>query len=72
MLGELVMAMRGYAIGMLDKRFSGDKFDVDTKTEGSGYVTDAITLILSTFTSYGSLTNTALGLFAPVIAGDYV
>lgn len=71
-IGDLIFAMRGYALGMADRRFSGDKFDINTKEEGSGSITDTLLLILSGFTSYGSISNTLLGLFAPVVAEDYV
>ena len=60
--GNMALAMRGYALGMFERRFGSSKYSVALGDETGGSVSDAIKMLLLPFTdrSYIPLTMRAL------------
>lgn len=60
--GNMALAMRGYALGMFERRFGASKYNVALGEETGGSVSDAIKVFLLPFTdkSYIPLTMRAL------------
>jgi hypothetical protein len=71
-IGEMLFAMRGYAIGMAQRRFLGDKFNVYTKKNESGNITTSVILLLDGLLSVDNFKTSTLAFLAPIVAPKLV
>lgn len=55
--GNLVMAMRGYALGMVNKRFRGNHFSVPQQKAVEGYYNTALKVAARCFFDFGNAEN---------------
>lgn len=72
LLGEIMFTMRGYFLGMMDRRFLNDRFNVSTKKDDSGNIIDNLIVVLDGLTSLEAFNTALLATFSPIIAGSYV
>lgn len=63
--GNMLLAMRGYALGMLERRFGASKYSVALGRETGGSMSDFAKVIASTFTDRGGFALTARALLLP-------
>ena len=63
--GNAVLAMRGYALGMMERRFGANKYSVTLGQNVEGSLNTVAKVILSTFTDRGGFKLTARALLLP-------
>jgi hypothetical protein len=63
--GNAVLAMRGYALGMMERRFGANKYNVALGQNTEGSLNTVAKVILSTFTDRGGFKLTARALLMP-------
>lgn len=64
--GNALLAMRGYALGMIQRRFGVNAYSVALGTETEGSMRTLAKVIASTFTDKGGFALTARAIFTPV------
>ena len=70
--GNMLMAMRGYALGMIERRFGRSKYNTMIGGEVEGSVNTFAKVVASTFTDQGGFLETMKYVFLPVVLGDKV
>lgn len=63
--GNAVLAMRGYALGMMERRFGANKYSVALGQNTEGSLNTVAKVLLSTFTDRGGFKLTARALLLP-------
>lgn len=63
--GNMALAMRGYALGMFERRFGSSKYSVALGGETGGSVSDAIKMLLLPFTDRNYIPLTMRALLLP-------
>lgn len=63
--GKALLAMRGYALGMIERRFSASKFSVATEEETGGSINDAAKMFLYAFTGKKNFLLTIRAMLFP-------
>ena len=66
MFGNMLLAMRGYALGMLERRFGTSKYSTILGGETEGSMRSLAKVIASTFTDRGGFGLTMRAIFLPV------
>ena len=64
--GNMLLAMRGYALGMLERRFGANKYNAILGGETEGSLISLAKIIASTFTDRGGFKLTMRALLLPV------
>ena len=64
--GNALLAMRGYALGIIQRRFGVNAYSVALGTETEGSMRTLAKVIASTFTDKGGFALTARAIFTPV------
>lgn len=65
LFGNMMLAMRGYALGFLERRFGGSKYNTALGGEVEGSMITAAKVIASMFTDRGGFKLTTRSLFLP-------
>lgn len=65
LFGNMLLAMKGYALGLAERRFSQSKYSVALDQESEGSLVTAAKVIMSTFTDKGGFKLTLQSLFLP-------
>ena len=63
--GNMLLAMRGYALGMAERRFGASKYSVSLGEETGGSISDFAKVVASTFTDRGGFKLTIRALLLP-------
>lgn len=64
--GNAVLAMRGYALGMLERRFGANKYSVTLGQDSEGSLNTLAKVLASTFTDRGGFALTCRALLLPL------
>lgn len=67
---NMLTVMKGYALGLMERRFRGSKYSMALGGESEGSVTTALKVITSTFTDRKGFQTTIMALFTPVLLGQ--
>ena len=70
--GNMLLAMRGYALGMIERRYGRSKYNTMLGEEVEGSMNTFAKVIASTFTDEGGFWKTMKYIFLPVFLGDKV
>lgn len=70
--GNMLLAMRGYALGMIERRFGRSKYNTMLGEEVEGSMNTFAKVIASTFTDEGGFRKTMKYIFLPIFLGDKV
>lgn len=68
--GNMLLAMRGYALGLMERRFSQSKYSVALGGESEGSLNTVAKVIASTFTDRQGFKTTFMALTMPVLFGE--
>lgn len=68
--GNMLLAMRGYALGLIERRFSQSKYSVALGGESEGSMNTLAKVIASTFTDRQGFKTTFMALTMPVLLGE--
>ena len=66
---NMVLSMKGYALGMIERRFGQSKYSVALDEESEGSLNTVAKVIASTFTDSGGFFKTMQAIFLPVVLG---
>lgn len=70
--GNMLLAMRGYALGMIERRFGRSKYNTMLGEEVEGSMNTFAKVVASTFTDEGGFWKTMKYIFLPTFLGDKV
>ena len=68
--GNMLLAMRGYALGLMERRYSQSKYSVALGGESEGSMSTLGKVIASTFTDRQGFKTTFMALAMPVFMGE--
>lgn len=68
--GNMLLAMRGYALGLMERRYSQSKYSVALGGESEGSMNTLAKVIASTFTDRQGFKTTLMALTMPVLMGE--
>lgn len=68
--GNMLLAMRGYALGLMERRYSQSKYSVALGGESEGSMNTLAKVLASTFTDKEGFKTTFMALAMPVFAGE--
>lgn len=67
---NMILSMKGYALGMIERRYGKSKYSVALGGETEGSVNTLAKVIASTFTDSGGFLKTMQAIFLPVVLGN--